>query len=276
MTTTGMLGEDFSDEQLERYSRHLVLGEVGRSGQRMLRDARVCVLGVGGLGSPVAMYLGAAGIGRLGLIDGDRVDLSNLQRQVLYSTRSVGRSKAESAREQVMELNPEVDVVVHATDLNRDNALEILGGYDLVVDGTDNFQTRYLANDAAYLLGIPLVHGSIFRFEGQIADFVPQHGCYRCLYPEPPPPGLVPACRQAGVLNALPGIVGTVQAVEAIKLITGIGKPLVGRLLLHDALAMTFREVRIRRDRECVLCGDHPTVRELIDYDAFVGAGAPG
>jgi molybdopterin/thiamine biosynthesis adenylyltransferase len=265
-------GIEFDDSQLERYSRHLVLNEIGPAGQRKLLESRVLVLGVGGLGSPVAMYLTASGVGKVGVIDGDRVDLSNLQRQVIHPDAAVGRLKAEVAAERAQQLNPDVEVVSHPVQLTRDNAMTLFSEYDLVVDGTDNFQTRYLANDAAYLLGKPLVHGSIFRFEGQISDFVPGEGCYRCLYPEPPPPGLVPACSQAGVLAALPGVIGTLQAVEVIKLVTGSGRPLVGRLLIHDALAMSFREMRLHRNHACVLCGDHPTVRELIDYEAFVGA----
>ena len=264
-------GGEFTERELERYSRHIVLGEIGPAGQRRLKQSRVLILGVGGLGSPAAMYLTASGVGRVGLIDGDRIDLSNLQRQVIHPDAARGRLKAEVAREQAQALNPDVEVVAHPEQLTRDNALDVLAGYDLIIDGSDNFQTRYLVNDAAYLLGRPVVHGSIFRFEGQVSDFVPGQGCYRCLYPEPPPPGLVPACRQAGVLAALPGVIGTIQAVEAIKLITGAGKPLVGRLLLHDALAMTFREVRLRHNAACVLCGDHPTIRALIDYEEFVG-----
>ncbi|HEV7679520.1 MAG TPA: molybdopterin-synthase adenylyltransferase MoeB [Candidatus Dormibacteraeota bacterium] len=262
---------DFTDEQVERYSRHIALSEIGPAGQRKLRSTRVVVLGAGGLGAPVAMYLAASGVGRLGIVDYDRVDLSNLQRQIIHPDSSRGQAKAEVARRRAQELNPDIDVVAHDVMLSRDNAMDVLANYDIIVDGTDNFQTRYLANDAAYLLGKPLVHGSIFRFEGQVSDFVPGQGCYRCLYPEPPPPGLVPSCRQAGVLAALPGVIGTIQAVETIKLITGAGRPLVGRLLLHDTLAMTFREVRLRRNQACVLCGDHPTVRELIDYEAFTG-----
>ena len=266
-----MRSVELDDRQEERYSRHLVLGEIGPAGQRKLLQSSVLVLGVGGLGSPVAMYLAASGVGRLGLIDGDRVDLSNLQRQIIHPDAAIGRPKAEVAAEHAAALNPDVEVIAHDTVLTRDNAMQILGGYDLVVDGTDNFQTRYLANDAAYLLGKPLVHGSIFRFEGQVSAFVPGQGCYRCLYPEPPPPGLVPSCQQAGVLAALPGVIGTIQAVETLKLITGAGRPLVGRLLIHDALAMSFREMRLRRNHACALCGDHPTIRELIDYEAFVG-----
>ena len=262
---------ELGEEQLERYSRHLVLNEIGPAGQRRLLQSSVLVLGVGGLGSPVAMYLAAAGVGRIGLVDGDTVDLSNLQRQVIHPDAAVGRPKAEVAAERARELNPDVEVVPLALTLTQHNALEVMAGYDIIVDGTDNFQTRYLANDAAYLLGRPLVHGSIFRFEGQVSDFVPGQGCYRCLYPEPPPPGMVPSCSQAGVLAALPGVVGTIQAVEVLKLVTGAGRPLVGRLLLHDALSMSFREMRLHRNRACALCGDHPTVRELIDYEAFVG-----
>ena len=266
-----MAERDFSEDELERYARHIVLGEIGPAGQRRLAEASVLVLGVGGLGSPVTMYLAGAGVGRLGLVDCDRVDLSNLQRQIIHPDAARGRGKAEVGAERARELNPNVDVVAHDVELSRDNAMEILAGYDVVIDGTDNFQTRYLANDAAFLLGKPLVHGSIFRFEGQVSDFVPGQGCYRCLYPEPPPPGLVPACSAAGVLSVLPGVIGTIQAVEAIKLILDVGRPLVGRLLLHDALAMSFREVRLRRNHACALCGDHPTIRELIDYEAFVG-----
>jgi len=262
---------DFTDEQVERYSRHIALGEIGPEGQRKLRRTRVLVLGAGGLGAPVSMYLAASGVGRLGIIDYDHVDLSNLQRQIIHPDAARGEPKALVAARRAQELNPDVEVVPHDLMLSRDNAMSILANYDIIIDGTDNFQTRYLANDAAYLLGLPLVHGSIFRFEGQVSDFVPGHGCYRCLYPEPPPPGLVPSCRQAGVLAALPGVIGTIQAVEALKLITGAGRPLVGRLLLHDTLAMTFREVRLRRNTACALCGDHPTVRELIDYEAFTG-----
>ena len=265
-----MRSVELDDRQQERYSRHLVLGEIGPAGQRRLLQSSVLVLGVGGLGSPVAMYLAASGVGRLGLLDGDRVDLSNLQRQIIHPDSAIGRPKAQVAAERAAALNPDVEVIAHDTVLGRDNAMALLGGYDLIVDGTDNFQTRYLANDAAYLLGKPLVHGSIFRFEGQVSAFVPGQGCYRCLYPEPPPPGLVPSCQQAGVLAALPGVIGTIQAVETLKLITGAGRPLVGRLLIHDALAMSFREMRLRRNHACVLCGDHPTVRELIDYEAFV------
>ncbi|MFN2569115.1 MAG: molybdopterin-synthase adenylyltransferase MoeB [Candidatus Dormibacteria bacterium] len=262
---------ELSEERDERYSRHLVLGEIGPRGQRRLTEASVAVLGLGGLGSPVAMYLAGSGVGRLGLFDYDRVDRSNLLRQVVHRDAGQGRAKVDVAKEGLEELNPNNEIVAHDVMVTRDNALDLLRDYDVIVDGTDNFQTRYLANDAAYLLGKTLVHGSIFRFEGQVSVFAPGEGCYRCLYPEPPPPGMVPSCRVAGVLGALPGVIGAIQAVEVIKLLTGAGRPLKGRLLLHDALAMSFREVRVRRNPACVLCGDVPTVRELIDYEAFVG-----
>ncbi|HZB97326.1 MAG TPA: molybdopterin-synthase adenylyltransferase MoeB [Candidatus Sulfotelmatobacter sp.] len=265
------LGFDFSDEERERYSRHLVLDGIGPWGQRRLRQARVVVLGVGGLGSPVGMYLAGCGVGKLGLVDFDTVDRSNLQRQVVHGDSSTGRPKAEVAKERLEAINPGIEIVAHNILFSRQNAESLLEGYDVAVDCTDNFHTRYLANDAAYLGGKPLVHGSIFRFEGQATVFVPGGGCYRCLYPEPPPPGVVPSCRVAGVLGALPGVIGAIQAVEVIKLITGAGRPLVGRLLLHDALAMSFREVRVRRNPACALCGDAPTIRQLIDYEAFVG-----
>lgn len=264
-------GRDFSDDERERYSRHLVLEGIGPAGQRRLSQARVVVIGVGGLGSPVAMYLTGCGVGKLGIVDFDRVDRSNLQRQVVHGDAFTGRPKVEVARERLEAINPGIDIVPHDLLFSRDNALELIDGYDIVVDCTDNFHTRYLANDAAYLLGRPLVHGSIFRFEGQATVFVPGRGCYRCLYPEPPPPGVVPSCRVAGVLGALPGVIGAIQAVEVIKLITRAGRPLVGRLLLHDALAMSFREVRVRRNPTCSLCGEAPAIRELVDYDAFVG-----
>jgi len=262
---------ELRDDQLERYSRHLVLGEIGPKGQQRLLQSSALVVGVGGIGSPAAMYLAGSGVGRLGILDLDRVDLSNLQRQIIHPDSAVGRLKAEVAAERAAELNPDVQLVALPVELNRDNAMELFAQYDVILDGSDNFQTRYLANDAAYLCGKPLVHGSLFRWEGQVASFVPGQGCYRCLYPEPPPPGLVPACSQAGVLAALPGVIGSILAVEAIKLVTGVGKPLVGRLLIHDALAMTFRELRVRHNLACALCGDHPTIRELADYEAFAG-----
>jgi sulfur-carrier protein adenylyltransferase/sulfurtransferase len=263
-------------DEVHRYSRHLVLPEVGVEGQRRLKDARVLLVGAGGLGSPNALYLAAAGVGRLGIVEFDVVDVTNLQRQVLHGTKDVGRSKLDSARERIQDVNPHVEVVAHEARLTSENALEIIGGYDLVVDGTDNFATRYLVNDACVLLGKPNVYGSIFRFEGQSTVFCTQDGpCYRCLYPEPPPPGLVPSCAEGGVLGILPGLVGLVQATEAVKLVTGIGETLAGRLLLVDALAMSFRTMKLRRDPRCPACGTRE-LRGLIDYEEFCGVrGAP-
>src|SRR5215208_1311063 len=261
-----------TSEEVLRYSRHLILPEVGVTGQRRLKHARVLMVGAGGLGSPIGLYLAAVGVGTLGIVEFDTVDVTNLQRQVLHGTKDVGRSKVESARERIHDVNPHVQVIPHETRLTSDNALEIIRGYDLVVDGTDNFQTRYLVNDACVLLNKPNVYGSIFRFEGQASVFYAEEGpCYRCLYPEPPPPGLVPSCAEGGVLGVLPGVIGIIQATEAIKLILGAGQPLVGRLLLYDALQMRFRELKLRRDPECPACGDHPTIHELIDYDQFCG-----
>lgn len=265
----------FTREQVMRYSRHILLSEVGGEGQRKLLNSRVLLIGAGGLGSPAALYLAAAGVGTLGIVDFDRVDLSNLQRQILHGQSDVGRLKVDSAAETLAEVNPEVEVVKHVERLSSENALGIFSGYDVVLDGTDNFATRYLINDACVLLGKPLVHGSIFRFEGQITLFAPGKGCYRCLFASPPPPGTVPSCAEAGVLGVLPGIVGSMQAVEAIKWILGIGEPLVNRLLLFDALAMEFREVKIRRDPRCPICGDEPTLHELIDYEWFCGLREP-
>jgi len=266
-------GPTLSPEELQRYARHLVMPEVGLDGQKKLKAARVLCVGAGGLGSPVTLYLGAAGVGTLGLVDFDVVDPSNLQRQILHTTRDVGRPKLASAAEQLRARNPFLQLRTFETRLTRDNALDILRDFDLVVDGTDNFATRYLVNDACVLLGKPNVYGSIFRFEGQASVFsVPGGPCYRCLYPEPPPPGLVPSCAEGGVLGILPGLVGVIQAAEAIKLILGRGEPLVGRLLLVDALSMRFRELRLERDPECPVCGDHPTVRQLIDYQEFCAA----
>jgi sulfur-carrier protein adenylyltransferase/sulfurtransferase len=263
---------DLSPEEVRRYSRHLLLPEVGVDGQRALKGARVLCVGAGGLGSPIAMYLAAAGVGTLGIVDYDVVDYSNLQRQLLHMTRDVGRPKVESAAERLRAANPDIRVEPHQAALSTLNASELVARYDLVVDGSDNFPTRYLANDACVLAGKPYVYGSIFRFEGQAAVFAAPGGpCYRCLYPEPPPPDLVPTCAEGGVLGVLPGIIGTIQANEAIKLILGIGEPLVGRLLLLDALRMRFREVRLPRDADCPVCGDHPTIRELQDYEAFCG-----
>jgi sulfur-carrier protein adenylyltransferase/sulfurtransferase len=255
-----------------RYARHLILPEVGTDGQARLKGSRVLVVGAGGLGSPVSLYLAAAGVGTLGLVDFDVVDASNLQRQIIHGSSDVGRLKLDSARESLREVNPHVDVEEHPVRLTSENALEIMREYEVVVDGTDNFPTRYLVNDACVLLGIPYVYGSIFRFEGQASVFAAPGGpCYRCLFAEPPPPGLVPSCAEGGVLGVLPGIVGTIQAMEAIKLLLGIGDSLAGRLLIFDALRMTFRELKLRRDPECPVCGDDPSVTELIDYERFCG-----
>jgi adenylyltransferase/sulfurtransferase len=263
-----------SPEEVKRYSRHLILSEIGMDGQRALKAARVLCIGAGGLGSPAAMYLAAAGVGTIGVVDFDVVDLSNLQRQLLHTTADIGRPKLASAKDKIGALNPNVHVEAYETALTSANALEIFRDYDVILDGTDNFPTRYLVNDACVLLGKPNAYGSIFRFEGQASVFATKGGpCYRCLYPEPPPPGLVPSCAEAGVLGVLPGIIGTIQATEAIKLIVGEGEPLIGRFLIYDALRMRFRELTLRRDAECPVCGDHPTVRELIDYDQFCGVG---
>jgi adenylyltransferase/sulfurtransferase len=267
---------ELSREEIQRYSRHLIMPEVGMDGQKKLKAARVLCVGAGGLGSPASMYLAAAGVGTLGIVDFDVVDASNLHRQIIYGISDVGRRKLEVARNRLREMNPDLNVVLHETALSSRNALEILRDYDIVVDGTDNFQTRYLVNDACVLLGKPNVYGSIFRFDGQASVFAVQGGpCYRCLYPEPPPPGLVPSCAEGGVLGVLPGVIGVIQATEAIKLILGQGQSLVGRLLLYDALTMQFRQMKLRRDAECPVCGDNPTVRALIDYDAFCGVTPP-
>lgn len=265
----------FAPEELLRYSRHLTLPEVGVSGQERLRNARVLVVGAGGLGSPAAMYLAAAGVGHLGLVDFDAVDLSNLQRQILHGTAAIGRPKLDSARERIADLNPHVQVTAYPTQLSSADAMEILRDWDVVLDGSDNFPTRYLVNDACVLLKKPYVYGSIFRFDGQLSVFgAPRGPCYRCLFAEPPPPGLVPSCAEAGVLGVLPGIIGSLQALEAIKLILGAGEPMAGRLLLFDALKTSFRELAIQRDPACAVCGDQPTVSSLIDYEAFCGVGA--
>ena len=262
-------------EEVRRYSRHLLLPNVTTVGQRRLKAARVLVVGAGGLGSPVALYLAAAGVGRLGLVDFDDVDITNLQRQLLHGTRDVGRPKLESARDRLLDVNPNVHVELHPVRLTSANALEIMGQYDLVVDGTDNFATRYLTNDACVILGIPNVYGSVYRFEGQASVFAAESGpCYRCLFREPPPPGLVPSCAEGGVLGVLPGMIGTIQSNEAIKLLMGIGQPLIGRLLLVDALSGAFRTVTIRKDPECPACGTRE-IRELIDYDEFCGTKVP-
>jgi sulfur-carrier protein adenylyltransferase/sulfurtransferase len=261
-----------SHEEVARYSRHLIMPEVGMEGQRRLKAARVLLIGTGGLGAPLGMYLAAAGVGTLGLVDFDLVDASNLQRQIIHGTKDVGRPKIESARDRLSDINPHVRVETHETRLTRENALELVREFDVVVDGTDNFPTRYLVNDACVLVGRPNVYGSIFRFEGQASVFWAGRGaCYRCLYPEPPPPGLVPSCAEGGVLGVLPGIVGAIQANETIKLLIGGGEPLINRLLLFDAWKMRFRELKLRRDPDCPVCGERPTVRELIDYEAFCG-----
>jgi len=262
----------FSADEIKRYSRHLILPEVGMEGQQRLKAASVLLIGTGGLGSPLAMYLAAAGVGRLGLVDFDVVEESNLQRQVIHSTKNVGRSKLKSAKAFLHGLNPKVEVDTYEKRFSSENAMRIAGDYDLIIDGTDNFPTRYLVNDVAVLLGKPNVYGSIFRFEGQASVFWAEKGpCYRCLYPEPPPPGLVPSCAEGGVLGVLPGIIGTIQANEAIKLILGIGEPLLGRLLLFDALGMHFREMKLRKNPDCPICGVKRTIHELIDYEAFCG-----
>jgi adenylyltransferase/sulfurtransferase len=268
-----MSGFGFTEEQVLRYSRHIILPKIGGAGQRKLLEAKVLCVGAGGLGSPVAMYLAAAGVGTLGILDFDRVDLTNLQRQLLHDNDDVGRPKVDSAAERINAINPEVNVIKHNTVLNSENAFEVLEPYDVVVDGTDNFPVRYLVNDATQMLGKPLVYGSIFQFDGQASVFMPGQGvpCYRCLFPEPPPPGTVPSCAEGGVFGVLPGIIGTIQAIEAIKLILGIGEPLIGRLLLFDALDMEFTTVKLRWDPDCPVCGKNPTVTELIDYDMFCG-----
>ncbi|HSY14295.1 MAG TPA: molybdopterin-synthase adenylyltransferase MoeB [Verrucomicrobiae bacterium] len=263
---------DLNKDEILRYSRHLIMPEVGMEGQLKLKRARVLCVGAGGLGSPVAMYLAAAGVGTLGIVDFDIVDFTNLQRQILHGTEDVGRKKLDSAAETIAAINPNVEIRKFETRLTSRNALEIMRDFDIVVDGTDNFATRYLVNDACVLLGKPNVYGSIFRFEGQASVFATKDGpCYRCLYPEPPPPGVVPSCAEGGVLGILPGLVGVIQATETIKLILGTGDSLVGRLLLVDALAMRFRELKLKKNRECPVCGENPTVKELMDYDQFCG-----
>ena len=264
-----------SHEEILRYSRHLILPDVGVEGQKKLKAARVLLVGAGGLGSPAALYLAAAGVGTLGIVDFDVVDKTNLQRQVLHGTSTVGMPKLESAKQRIHDLNPNVRVETFETRLTAENALDIIREFDIVADGTDNFPTRYLVNDACVLLGKPNVYGSIFRFEGQASVFYAKQGpCYRCLYSEPPPPGLVPSCAEGGVLGVLPGIIGSIQAMETIKLILGVGEPLIGRLVLFDALKLQFRELKLAKDPECPVCGTHPTITELIDYEAFCGIGA--
>jgi adenylyltransferase/sulfurtransferase len=271
-TTAAPPQTDLSPEEIKRYSRHLIMPEMGMDGQRKLKAGSVLCIGAGGLGSPAAMYLAAAGIGRLGIVDFDVVDFSNLQRQLLHTTNDVGRTKLESAKNKVVALNPHVQVDTYEEALSSENAMRLFKGYDVILDGTDNFPTRYLVNDACVLSGIPNAYGSIFRFEGQASVFATKDGpCYRCLYPEPPPPGLVPSCAEGGVLGVLPGIIGVIQATESIKLITGIGEPLIGRFLIYDALKMRFRELKLKKDPECPVCGKNPTVTKLIDYDQFCG-----
>ncbi len=274
-TTTQSAPSALSTDEVQRYGRHLTLPEVGKAGQEKLKAASVLIVGAGGLGSPAAMYLAAAGVGRIGLVDFDTVEASNLQRQLLHGTSDVGSSKLASAKARLHDLNPHVDVELHETRLTSENALDIVDGYDIVADGTDNFPTRYLINDACVLTGTPNVYASIFRFEGQVSVFAtPEGPCYRCAYPEPPPPGLVPSCAEGGVLGVLPGLVGTLQATEVIKMLLGIGDPLIGRLLLIDTLPMTFRTLKIQKNPDCPVCGDEPTQTELIDYEAFCGIPA--
>jgi molybdopterin/thiamine biosynthesis adenylyltransferase/rhodanese-related sulfurtransferase len=261
-----------TNEEIKRYSRHLIMPEVGLDGQRRLKAGSVLCIGAGGLGSPAAMYLAAAGVGRIGVVDFDVVDFSNLQRQIIHGTSSVGKTKLQSAKERLNDINPNIQVDTYETALSSENALELFKPYDVILDGTDNFPTRYLTNDACVLLGKPNAYGSIFRFEGQASVFATKDGpCYRCLYPEPPPPGLVPSCAEGGVLGVLPGVIGVIQATEAIKLIAGIGEPLIGRFLIYDALRMRFRELKLRKDPDCPVCGTHPTVTKLIDYEEFCG-----
>jgi len=263
---------EFTDEQIERYSRHIILPEVGGSGQQKMLDARVLLLGAGGLGSPAAYYLAAAGIGNLGIVDFDQVDLSNLQRQIIHSTERIGMLKTESAKKTIQALNPDVNVTLYNEKMDSNNIMSLIKDYDYVLDGSDNFPTRYLVNDACVMKNKTLIHGSIFRFEGQVTVFKPGDGpCYRCLYPEPPPPGMVPNCQEGGVLGVLAGVIGNLQVVEVLKLILGIGKPLVGKLLIYDALNTEFRSLRLRRDANCPICGEKPTIKELVDYEEFCG-----
>jgi len=266
------MGQALTLDQARRYARHIILPEVGPVGQRQLLAARVLLIGVGGLGSPASMYLAAAGVGALGIVDYDVVDLSNLHRQIIHGHKNLGRPKVDSAAEALRDINPDVAVRTYDEPISSANAMAIVSQYDIVVNGSDNFPTRYLVNDACYLLSKPLVDGSLFRFEGRANVYLPGKGCYRCLFPAPPPPGAVPSCAEAGVLGAMCGVIGTIQAVETIKLILNIGESLVNRLLLFDSLTMEFREVRIPRDPACPLCGDNPTIHELIDYEAFCGA----
>lgn len=261
--------------QVQRYSRHIIMPEVGSVGQRKLLGSSVLIVGAGGLGSPIALYLAVAGVGKIGIVDFDTVDVSNLQRQILHQEKDIGKSKVESAKETLEAYNPDLEVVLHEEPITSDNAMDIIPQYDVIVNGADNFQARYLVNDASYLAGKPLVDGSILLFDGQASTYIPGNGCYRCIFPEPPPPGEVPSCAEAGVLGALPGMIGTIQATEVIKVLLDIGEPLSGRLLIIDALSMDFRVLKVRRNEACPLCGDNPTVTELIDYDAFCGVTIP-
>ncbi len=264
--------KELTPEQLTRYSRHLILPEIGMEGQKKLLAAKVLLIGAGGLGSPLGLYLSAAGVGTLGIVDFDDVDLSNLQRQILHTNDEIGKPKLDSAEKRIKGMNPDTKVIKFKTKITSENAMEIIRDFDIVIDGTDNFPTRYLVNDACVLLGKTNIYGSIFRFDGQTTVFKPHEGpCYRCLYPEPPPPGMVPSCAEGGVLGILPGVIGLIQATEAVKLITGQGDPLIGRLLVYDALRMKFRELKLRRDPNCPLCGDKPTIKQLIDYQEFCG-----
>ena len=263
-----------TEKEIQRYSRHLIMPEVGMAGQQKLKQASVLIVGAGGLGSPLSLYLSAAGIGKLGIVDFDVVEFSNLQRQVIHGTQDVGKPKLESAKARIRSVNPNVEVETYETRLKKENALDIIGSYDMVIDGTDNYPTRYLINDACVLLKKPNIYGSIFRFEGQASVFDAQSGpCYRCLYAKPPPPGLVPNCAEGGVLGILPGLIGTIQATEAVKRIMGVGESLVGRLLLFDALKMSFRELRLKKNPDCPICSENPSIRELIDYEDFCGVG---
>ena len=263
---------EFTDEQIERYSRHIILPEVGGSGQQKMLEARVLLLGAGGLGSPAAYYLAAAGIGNLGIVDFDRVDLSNLQRQIIHSTERIGMLKTESAKKTIEALNPDVNISLYNERLDSSNIMNLIEGYDYIVDGSDNFPTRYLVNDACIMRNKTLIHGSIYRFEGQVTVFKPGDGpCYRCLYPEPPPPGMVPNCQEGGVLGVLAGVIGNLQVVEVLKLILGIGKTLVGKLLIYAALNTEFRNLRLRKDENCPICSEKPTIKELVDYEEFCG-----
>jgi len=263
---------EFTDEQIERYSRHIILPEVGGSGQQKMLEARVLLLGAGGLGSPAAYYLAAAGIGNLGIVDFDQVDLSNLQRQIIHSTERIGMLKTESAKKTIQALNPDVNVTLYNEKMDSSNIMSLIKGYDYIVDGSDNFPTRYLVNDACIMRNKTLIHGSIYRFEGQVTVFKPGDGpCYRCLYPEPPPPGMVPNCQEGGVLGVLAGVIGNLQVVEVLKLVLGIGKTLVGKLLIYDALNTEFRNLRLRKDANCPICSEKPTIKELVDYEEFCG-----